>query len=592
MIARPGFLQAFSPIELYLFTNNQTLKMNLIFEEPMDLSSLHIESLLLAIIGVTLYLIAFWGFSKKDYFFESMIAFSTILCFISIFIPFSFIVILINCIFAFGVILSLKKMKSLDIGSKVSHFKNYFKSASRFEKILICFCGIHILSGLVGTTVLGGEGAVIDAMTYHLGGPKEWALFLEGPKLNLLNPETLTASYYEYLVYPLFILLKPVYTHLTPLETTSFEFLNYTVLVWGQIFSGFIGLIFIPKLVFDLCKNKMMYFYLILILILGLKGMNWVWITAKNDAFPLFCTLVAARYFLRNFEKRNDAQVIFLSFFFLGVGLGAKMTNLYPMLLILIYMFVQNIKVIRVKYNCNHTIKLILVAAGSGFIALLPFLLRNFVETSNPFYPTSSAFFENKYLTDSIEAVHKLYSHPTTWEIAFEKLKKLYLHSPGFILITVVSLYFKRWKEPLIFLLSMVLISKITGERFLWRQISMIIFFIIIWGESLFNIFMQNREKLPKYAGHVIVILILGLSQFKPERFTKYPTRHYFETISSVMPYNYHAWSEQLEENLENREDEGYTSKLSSYHSRFRHISPTDARAEFIKDFFDSRKEK
>tara|TARA_R110000868_G_scaffold153644_11_gene379204 strand:+ start:13334 stop:14944 length:1611 start_codon:yes stop_codon:yes gene_type:complete len=533
---------------------------------------------------------AFWGVSKKGYFFESFIAFSCILCFLSILLPFNSVVLLINLVFAFGLIAGFMKIRSLALTDKVAQFKSYFSSANRFEKFLICFCIAHILSGLVGTTVLGGEGAVIDAMTYHLGGPKEWALFLNGPKLNLLNPETLTASYYEYLIYPLFILLKPVYAHLTPLETTSFEFLNYTVLIWGQIFSGVIGLIFIPKLVWDLCKKNMMYFYLILILILGLKGMNWVWITAKNDAFPLFCTLVAARFFLRNFEKRNDVLVIFLSFFFLGVGLGAKMTNIYPMVLILIYMFVRNLDTIKAKFNWNYTLKLIFVAAGSGLIALLPFFLRNFIETSNPFYPTSSAFFENIYLTDSIEAVHKLYSHPTTWTIAFEKLKRLYVHSPGFILITVVSLCFKRWKEPLIFLLSMVLISKITGERFLWRQISMIIFFIIIWGESLFNIFMQYRERLPKYAGHAIVILILGLSQFKPERFTKYPTRHYFVKISSVMPHNYHAWSEQLQENLDNRENRNYTSKHSSYHSRFRHLSPTDARAEFIKEFFDSRK--
>lgn len=563
--------------------------MNFIFEEPMDLSSLHIESLLLAITGVIIYLMAFWGFSKKGCFFESFIAFSFILCFISILLPFNVVVLLINLIFAFGLLASFKKIKSLNFELKLKQFKNYFSSANRFEKFLICFCAVHILSGLVGTTVLGGEGAVIDAMTYHLGGPKEWALFLNGPKLNLLNPESLTASYYEYLVYPLFILLKPVYGYLTPLETTSFEFLNYTVLVWGQIFSGVIGLIFIPKLVLDLCKNKMMYFYLILILILGLKGMNWVWITAKNDAFPLFCALVAARHFLKNFGNRNDFQVIFLTFFFLGIGLGAKMTNIYPMILILIYMFIQNIGAIRAKLNWNHTIKLILVAAGSGLIALLPFFLRNFIETSNPFYPTSSSFFENIYLTDSIEAVHKLYSHPTTWTIAFEKLKRLYVHSPGFIFITVISLCFKRWKEPLLFLLSMLLISKITGERFLWRQISMIIFFVIIWGESLFSMFMQYRERLPKYAGHVIVVLILGLSQFKPERFTKYPTRHYFEKISNIMPHNYHAWSEQLEENLRKREDSNHTSSLSSYHSRFRHLSLTDSRPEFRKVFFEKR---
>src|SRR5690606_35059189 len=143
------------------------------------------------------------------------------------------------------------------------------------------------------------------------------------PKLSKINPESLTASYYEYLIYPLFLLLKPLYSYLAPQDSTAFEFLNYTVMLWGQMFSGVIGFIFIPKILWDIYKSKREYFFLILLLILGLKGMNWIWVTAKNDSFPLFCILVSYRFFIKSPKYANQVLVTFFSFFLLGIGLGA-----------------------------------------------------------------------------------------------------------------------------------------------------------------------------------------------------------------------------------------------------------------------------
>ncbi len=555
----------------------------------MDLSSLHITSLLMALLGVIVYYASYFGISKKNFFFESLISSSFILCFISILLPYLVVLTLVYILFIIGLFLSVMKFRELDLNKKYSSFKSYFVNAKKFEKYLIIFCALHILSGVIGTTVLSSQGTIIDAMTYHLGGPKEWALFLDGPKLSTINPEALTASYYEYLVYPLFLLLKPLYVYLTPLKSTSFEFLNYSVLVWGQLFSGVIGLLFVPKLIWDLFKNKMNYFYFLLILTLGMRGMNWVWKTAKNDAFPLFCTLVAYRFFNKYYKSKDDTKIIFFTFFFLGIGLGAKMTNLYPMILILIYIFIENFNKIKKSYNLKEILIQIGVAGAGGLVALMPFLLRNIIETSNPFFPTTSTVFENLYLTDAVDAFHKLYSYPTNWATAFMKLKSLYIDSPGFILITVISLYLKKWKQPLFFFISILFISKITGERFMWRQVSMIIFFVIIWGESLFDIFINTKNKMPKYTVHIITILVLVLSQFKPERLIRYPYKFYFEQTGTVMARNYYAWTEQLEENLKHRIDKNFISNYSSYLSRFRHLNVTDSREEFRKSFLEKR---
>ncbi len=552
----------------------------------LTLDTYHIVPLILAVfITFTLYF-SYWGLSKKGLFLESFCLFPIIICAVSIFTPFVAVKILTYIVLLYGIFNGIRKLCSISLKEHCRDFLKYYRNSKTREKFLIWFCVIHILSGIIGATVLGGEGAVVDAMTYHLGAPKEWALFLDGPKLSLINPESLTGSYYEYLLYPLFLVAKPLYEYLAPLSHTGHELLSYTLLLSGQLFSVAIAMLFIPRVLLSLYRNKMTLFYIILITILGMKGMNWVWKTAKNDAFPLLCCLVSYRYLLCNYKNSvgSLSRTILVSFLILGVGLGAKMTNLYPMLFILTYMFFSNIHLLRREFSSGEIVKYTSIAAGAGLLALFPFLLRNFLETSNPFYPTSSFLFKNIYLTDATEAFHKLYSHPTTWENSFEKLQRLFVYSPGFILITVVSLYFKKWKEVIFFTFSMLVISKITGERFMWRQISMIIFFIVIWGRLLFNYWERNKSEMPKYCGRVIVILVLAVSQFKPERLFKYPVRHYFEVVRDVMPRNYTGWNEQLKENLDHRGEEDFYSNYSSYYSRFRHLNLTDSRPEFREE--------
>jgi hypothetical protein len=547
------------------------------------LDSVHFLPLIISTILTKLIFLSYWGLALRKQFFVSIVLIPFFLCGLSIVIPYEIISVLVYIFFIGGLIRAFLKFNKTEVLGTLSQYKNYYSSRKRFTKVLIWFCFIHILSGAIGATVLGGEGAIVDAMTYHVGAAKEWALFSNGPKLNTLNPESLTGSYYEYLLYPVFIMLAPLYEFLVPIGATHHEFLSYTLLLTGQLFSVVFSMIFLPWLLYILFKERITFFYIILVLILGMKGMNWVWKTAKNDVFPLFCALTSYSFFLTNFKKKDIRLVTFVSFLTLGVGLGSKLTNLYPMLFILLYIFSKNISVFKKNFSNKEIINLISIAAVAGIVGLLPFLLRNFIETSNPLYPTSSAFFQNIYLTDATEAFHKLYSHPTTWEIAIEKFKRFFLYSPGLILISLLSLYFKKWKEVLFFLFMVAFISKITGERFVWRQVSMILFVVIIWAEELYELYLKKKDDLPKKTGVVVMTLVLALSQFKPERLFKYPIRHYFEEIHEVMPRNYSGWTEQLSENLKHRLNKDYYSSYSSYFSRFRHLNLTDSRPEFRK---------
>ena len=549
-----------------------------------NLESYHLTSLLISTILTFIIFLTYYGISKKGQFYYSLIISPFLLCLFSIFIPFQIVLISVNCLFLIGVINGLRKIKLKEVRHTLNRFYQYYKQTNKIEKIVLWFCFIHLLSGGIGATVFGGEGAIVDAMTYHLGAPKEWALFLNGPKLNLINPESLTASYYEYLLYPFFLILRPLYAYLAPLEGTYYEFLSYTLLLTGQLFSVAFSMIFLPHLLFKILKNKKELFYIVLILILGMKGINWVWKTAKNDFYALFCCLVSYSYFVKNYKTNlNTSKVLIFSFFIVGIGLGSKMTNLYPMILILSFLFLTNVRALIRKYSKVKLAKLVCWSALAGLVSLLPFLLRNYIETSNPLYPTSSLFFRNIYLTDSTEAFHWLYSHPVDWGLVPLKIKKLFLYSPGFILVFCVSLYLKKWKECIFFFLMALVISKVTGERFVWRQISMILFFILIWSESLYDHYLENKEKLHKYFPHVVVILLIIVSQFKPERLFKYPVRNYLEVTGEVMPRNHSAWKAQLNENIKHRKNLNFYSSNTSYFSRFKHLNTTDSRPEFIK---------
>jgi hypothetical protein len=147
-------------------------------------------------------------------------------------------------------------------------------------------------------------------------------------------------------------------------------------------------------------------------------------------------------------------------------------------------------------------------------------------------------------------------------------------------MIVFASFVLGLWKESIFFILLSILISKITGQKFMWRQISMLLFFVVFWVNILFHRYDGMTFKHKTKFTTFIFCLFIVFSQFKPERLVKYPKRKYFKTLSTIMPKQYYAWDRQLKENLKYKDDKNHLTNDSSYFSRFPHLNLTDSREE------------
>jgi len=549
------------------------------------LSSYHLLSLVLAAVFSASIITAFLGFARNQLqFFLYLAIYPFLLCLISLIIPQSATQLLVYSLYICGLVLGIYKLL-LKFNWRI-HYHKYsavFFKLSNEQKFLVIFTAAHVLSTFIGSTIFRGEGDIVDAMTYHLGSPKEWALYLGGAKLNVNNPETLTAGYFEYIQYSIFLIVKPLYIYLKPLQSSHHEFLSYTLLVNAQLLTAFISVVLIPLIILKLFRERWVLACLTILLIYGMKDLTWTWHTAKNDAYPLYCALLSFLYLLEHQDSPRKILPVFITFMILGIAIGTKITNIYPIFPLLVFLLVLNLPKIKSGTRDYKDLPtLIIAAAVGGFVGLMPFLTRNLIETGNPFYPTDSALFPNQYLSDTVAIMHKRYSFPTTWPVAFLKIKTLFWNNPSILLILITSIVLKQWNYPLFFLVLIVVISKITGELFSWRQISTLIFLFIIWIAHLFDTIIHLKLRYKKQLSYTLVILILILSQFKPERFFKYPLRHYLVTCEESISRKYYAWDRQFKENLQYRETDGHVSvsEYGSYFSRFPFVSTAESRPE------------
>ena len=534
------------------------------------LDTYHIIALLIALLFVSVLLLSYLGYGRDTQgFLKFLVLFPFILTTVSIFIPFD-IIFYLNYVFVIlGIFLGCKKVNRLKLSLKWS-------GLDKIEKFLLVIVLIQLISTFMGATVLHGEGAVIDAMTYHVGAAKEWALHMSGPHLNTNNPESFTASYYEYFQYSVMLLFRPLFITLKDIEKTHYEFLAYTLLLSAQIFTTLFATVFIPMLIRQIYKIDLKFVLIMILLLLGMKNMTWIWRTAKNDAYPLFCALLSYSIIIES-RVKNNWKSIFLAFFVLGIGIGAKFTNVYPMLFILLYFFVKEYK----SFEKRYLMKAIIVAGIAGICGLLPILLRNYLETGNPMYPTSSSLFPNVYLSDKTELFHHLYSHATTWFYAKKKLLTLFTANPYMIVLVIGLVFYRKYIEIIFLAVFLIFISKITGERFMWRQMSLLLFFVIIMSKNIFDELRKRKILKYKYSYLILSILVITLAQFKPERIVKYPLRNYFVTIASAMPNQYYAWNELLEENLITIGVNGASTNHSAYFSRLPASILSESREEY-----------
>ena len=103
------------------------------------------------------------------------------------------------------------------------------------------------------------------------------------------------------------------------------------------------------------------------------------------------------------------------------------------------------------------------------------------------------------------------------------------------------------------------------------------LFFVILWAEQIYQAYRGLDLKYKKRWTYAIVVIVVLLSQFKPERLFKYPDRYYFQAMKEIMPTQYYAWDRQLKENIKYRNERGHLTNDSSYFSRFPHLNLTDS---------------
>lgn len=553
------------------------------------LNSPHYLSLILALAFSLLVHFSLTGFTDKlETFLVSFITFPVALMALSLFIPQDYLQIASYLIITSGFILASYKLPK-----RIVSLLNSLKYVSTKEKWIIAAVVVYLLSFFMSATVLGGIGLIQDALVYHLGGPKEWALYLNGAKFNPNNPITFTTSYYDYYYYFLFLLIKPLFLYLAPLATTQYEFLSYTMVVAAQIFTAVVGLIYIPLLIIRFSSSLGVYKYLTIFFIFGIRLITWSWVLPKNDPYSFLCFLIGVDLFYQHYILKKDNEnlsSVFLASFIVGIGTASKLTNAYVVifsLLFLVSFHYQDIKIYMNKIGLFRTISI--VSAGLILGAAI-FLLRNFIYTGNPFYPIAIFGFPNLYISDYAYRP-AAYNLPGNWTDALHKIKMHIWDQPQLLVLLILALFSKTRALSLFYICMVVYMAKQTGPMFSFRMTTIFLILSLILFISAVKHFDQNINLKYKniYSG-LFVFFILIFAKVQVEKLVKIPAKFYAQTTGEIIKSNVDYWDILLKTNLQNRNNPKYvfapTQEIFPYFSRYPAISLFDSVPRYRYDYF------
>ncbi len=547
------------------------------------LSSSHFLSLVLASLFAISIHFSLMGFTKTvEKHFLFFILFPFMLMGLSLFLSNTILIPLSYFIFFFGLFkFFLKKIPVIP-------------SYSKKEWWLIWLSSLFLLTFLIESSVFKNLGNIQDAMVYHLGGPKEWALHLGGAKFNPNNPISYTTSYFDYYYYYFFLLAKPLITLTQGMGTTNYEFILYTLLLSAQMFSGIIAVTMLTYLILKLASKAGLglYKYLVLVFIFGLRLYTWTWFLPKNDTYPILCYLMAVDLFVTYYilkNENNDPKPLFFSFLLIGIGTASKLTNAYVVVFSLLFFLCAYFKELK-SYLKSITIKkafgIAIMAMGLG-VSL--FLLRNGLQTGNPLYPTAKFGFMNTYLSDYADRP-ELYSDPTTWANAFVKIRLHFFDHPQLILILLAALFFKPRSLTIFYIAAVIYMAKQTGPMYNFRMTSSLLVIALIIIVLLLKELKKKKWFNTKPFSYIFILFIIFFSKVQIEKFIKYPVRHYSLTTGEVIREHYLNWDKLIETNLTHKNDSQYIFapeyETFLYFSRFPSVSLYDSVPEHRVDYF------
>ncbi|PIP95870.1 MAG: hypothetical protein COW00_10860 [Bdellovibrio sp. CG12_big_fil_rev_8_21_14_0_65_39_13] len=555
------------------------------------IDSTHFLSLVCAFLFAILAHLSFSGFFKNTYYkMISFALFPVLLMASSLIFPQFILQGFAYLIFLLGLILFFYKTPQ-----HLLHFKNLKNQNSKKEKLIFFFIIIYLLSFFMSSTELGGVGLIQDALVYHIEGPKEWALYLNGAKFNPNNPISYTTSYYDYYYYFLFLIVKPFFLATSKLATTQYEFLSYTFLLTAQIFTAVLGYVYIPYLILRMASNFGHYKYLILIFVFSIRDITWSWPLPKNDAFPFFCFLLALEIFYHNYIlKKNNPSVkwLLLSATLIGIGCGSKLTNSYVVIFSLLFYALFYFKDAMSRVREIKLTKSIFIACAGMLLGVSIFLIRNWIQTGNPFYPIAKFGFPDVYLT-KYAARPELYILPGTWDMALTKIKLHIISQPQLWLLLVAAFIAKIRLLPLFYIFSVTYMAKQTGPMYSFRMTSILLILLLIIIIMLVQRIYQLQDiKKKKIFSILLIFFVLIYGKLQVEKMVKIPYRTYSKPIATLLESNLHQWDELLKNNLENRENPHYvywtSENIFPYFSRYPVISTLDSvpekRVEYFKE--------
>lgn len=508
---------------------------------------------------------------------------------LSLFVPQIGLQILSYLLIALGFWLALKKFPA-----RLRLVVEAWNIKSKKEKWFIIALAIYLLSFYMNSTIFHGFGLIQDALVYHLEGPKEWALFLNGARFNANNPITFTTSYYDYYYYFLFLIAKPLFVQTASLSTTHYEFFSYAMLLTAQLFTGLVAIVLCPLVILRLSTSLGLYRYLAVFFIFGLRLITWSWVLPKNDPYSFLCFSMSAYLFYQHYIlkfENSDKRALFLAACILGIGTASKLTNAYVVIFSLMFFFVFYFKSISIYLKGVDLKKAVLFAIAGLGLGVSVLLARNGPQTGNPFYPIAKFGFPNVYLSTYADRP-QLYSDPGTWSEALTKIKMHFESQIQLIMILLLALFTRARKLALFYVLMVIYMAKQTGIMFTFRMTTIFLLLaLIIFNLVVHELILKKPSlKFPKILPAVLIFTVVIFAKIQVEKFVKYPYRYYPQPISQAARENIEHWDYILEENLTHRNDDQYVFapklEIFPYFSRFPAISLYDSVEKYRYNYY------
>lgn len=224
-----------------------------------------------------------------------------------------------------------------------------------------------------------------DPLLYHLLGPRLWVL--EGSaKVYPDLPNAILSSYWEYLyVWAQWFWMQE--------EGVQGMVASQIFSQWTHLFFGWFGIaLFMERFSRRFFQEDLLRL-LVILASLFVANIHWTAGLAKNDAGMAFFALGA--WWLFQEGMKSQARAHFLaSGIFAGIAVGGKINSL-----VFLGPFIGLSFLFFSRENFRKAISGLSFFCAAFLVGLLPVLIRNWLQTSNPFYPMFSNVFPSPWIS-------------------------------------------------------------------------------------------------------------------------------------------------------------------------------------------------